>query len=120
MAIGILLESIADKSQIVVETVNDSVRKLAEQHPNQVLNSCCQFCEKPNKSQDHAALILEVMEKICIEHIIEIDGDTILLIVSFCLRIMTENPNYEPVIQVASSKVLVAVGRKHHIQVVFM
>lgn len=57
------------------------------------------------------------MEKICTEHIVEIDGDTILLIIDFSLRTMIENQSYEPVVQMPASNVLVALGRKHHIQV---
>ncbi|EFA03008.2 maestro heat-like repeat-containing protein family member 1 [Tribolium castaneum] len=118
MAISILLESIADKSQIVIETVNSSIRKLAEKHPNQVLNSCCHFCERtPKPTNEHLSAILSIMEKICIEHIVAIDGDTILLMIDFSLRTMIENQNYEPIVQMPASNVLVALGRKHHIQV---
>ncbi|RZC37257.1 hypothetical protein BDFB_008476, partial [Asbolus verrucosus] len=118
MAIGMLLESVADKSQLVFETVNGSIRKLAEKHPNQVLNSCCQFCERSSKpSNEHISSILTIMEKICVEHIVEIDGDTVLSLIDFCLRTLIENLSYEPIVQMPASNVLVALGRKHHIQV---
>lgn len=57
------------------------------------------------------------MENVCSEHIANIDGDTILMIIEFSLGVMIENVGYEPVIQLPASGVLVAIGRGHHIQV---
>ncbi|KAJ8979536.1 hypothetical protein NQ317_017684 [Molorchus minor] len=119
VAVGMLLQSVADKSTVVAETVNGSLRKLSEKHPNQVLNSCCCFCRKPTKpSADHVAAILKIMECVCSEHIVNIDGNTILTTIEFSLQLMIENIHLEPLVQMPASGILVALGREHYIQVV--
>lgn len=118
MAVGMLLKAVADPSSSVSETVVGSVKKLSEKHPNQILNSCCQFCTKsPKPSMEHTAFILRIMESVCTERIIQIDGDTIITVIDFSLQVMIENINYEPLVQMPASGILVALGREHYIQV---
>lgn len=115
-----MLQSVSDKSPLVLETVKKSIRKLADRHPNQVLHSCCKFCSKTAKpAPDHIGSVLKIMESICLEHIIEIDGDTVISSVEMCLKIMTDNVYPEPVIQIPASDVLVALSREHYVQVGF-
>lgn len=57
------------------------------------------------------------MENVCREHLINIDGDTIITIVEFSLQIMIENVGYDPLIQLPASGILVALGREHYVQV---
>nr|XP_023029049.1 maestro heat-like repeat-containing protein family member 1 [Leptinotarsa decemlineata] len=118
VAIGTLLSSVTDKSILVLETVKSSLRKLSEKHPNQVLESCCQFCTKnPKPSPEHIASILIIMEAVCSDHILKIDGDTIIRVIDISLSIMTENVSYDPLIQMPSCGILVALGREHYVQV---
>ncbi|KAJ8930968.1 hypothetical protein NQ314_016182 [Rhamnusium bicolor] len=118
VAVGMLLESVADKSMTVSETVNTSLKKLSEKHPNQVLISCCQFCTKNTRpSTEHIVSILKIMEAVCSEHIVKIDGDTIIMTIDFSLLIMIENVHCEPLVQMPASGILVALGREHYIQV---
>nr|CAI5839463.1 unnamed protein product [Callosobruchus analis] len=108
MAIGMLLQSVGDKSSVVLETLMNSIRKLAEKHPNQVLQSCCQFYSKsPKPPPEHLASILKIMERVCSDHILRIDGDTILSTIEISMNLMTENVYSEPVIQMPASDVLV-------------
>ncbi|XP_066159161.1 maestro heat-like repeat-containing protein family member 1 isoform X1 [Euwallacea fornicatus] len=118
VAIGVLVDSLADKSHLVFEAASSSLLKLAEKHPNQVLISCSDFCAKtPKPTNEHLGHILGLMSKVCKEHIVNIDGDTIINTIEFSLKIMTEYSSYEPGVQMPASNVLVALGRLHYLQV---
>ncbi|KAG5897176.1 hypothetical protein JTB14_022538 [Gonioctena quinquepunctata] len=118
MAIGTLLSSVTDKSPLVLETVKTSLKKLSEKHPNQVLDSCCLFCTKnPKPPPEHIASILNIMEAVCSDHILKIDGDTIIRVIDISLTIMTGNYTNESSIQMPSCGILVALGREHYVQV---
>lgn len=102
----------------MLETVRKSIRKLAEKHPNQVLQSCCKFCSKnPKPPSEHLGSILKVMESVCLEHITLLDGDTVISTIETSLTIMTKNVYVEQVVQMPASDVLVALGREHYVQV---
>lgn len=114
-----LLETAADKEVSVAEIVNTSLRKIADKHTNQVLISCCDFGKTVSKTNsNHLVAILVIMERICQDNILKIDGETILIVVEFSLELMTQNHNYEPLVQMPSSGILVALGRKHYVQVI--
>lgn len=114
-----LLKAVADPSSSVSETVVGSIKKLSEKHPNQILISCCQFCTKsPKPGTEHVASVLRIMESVCTDHIIQIDGDTIITVIDFSLQVMVENINYEPLVQMPASGILVALVREHYIQVI--
>lgn len=101
-----------------METVKKSIRKLAEKHPNQVLQSCCKFCSKsPKPPSEHLGSIFKVMESVCLEHITLLDGDTVINTIETTLTIMTKNVYVEQVVQMPASDVLVALGREHYVQV---
>lgn len=112
-----ILEVLADKNAIVSETAASSLKKLAENHPNHVLNSAKNFCKRSSTTNDQVSQILNIILCICNDQLIAIDGDTILSITDFCLEILTRNVVAD-VIQDPASHVLVAIGRKHHIQVI--
>lgn len=116
---GALLEAAGDKTLLVVEAVNTSLRKIALKYPNEVLLSCCQYYENNQKlSNENLAIILTPMEDICHDQIILIDGDTLIKLISFCLDVMTRHTIYEPNVQLSASAILVALGTKHCVQVV--
>lgn len=118
VTIGVLLQSLSDKSSLVLETVKKSIRKLAGKHPNQVLLSCCKFCSKePKPTPENLGAVLKIMESVCLEHILLLDGDTVIHTVETSLKIMTKNVYVEQVVQIPSSEVLVALGREHYVQV---
>ncbi|XP_045471667.1 maestro heat-like repeat-containing protein family member 1 [Harmonia axyridis] len=116
VAIGMILEVLADKNSLVAETAATSLKKLAENHPNHVLNCSKNFCKRSSTMSDQIAHVLNIMQSICTEHIIAIDGDTILSLTDFCLEVLTRNIAVD-VVQDPACNVLVAIGRKHHIQV---
>lgn len=121
MAIGALLGNLSDKTPAVFEAVTTSLLKLADKQPNQVLLSCCMFCSETAKlPNDHVGHILNLMSKVCSEHIENIDGDTVIRTVEFSLRMMTESNLYEPVVQAPASDILVALGRLHYIKVILI
>ncbi|KAK5646733.1 hypothetical protein RI129_005197 [Pyrocoelia pectoralis] len=117
--IDVLLESVADKNVVVSESISTSLRKIAKTYTNDVLNVCCEFCKAHDKiSKEHLSEILKTMEQICRDYILEIDGDTVIGLVEFSVKTMTQNIAYEPLVQLAASGILVALGAKHCIQVV--
>ncbi|CAG9840062.1 unnamed protein product [Diabrotica balteata] len=118
VTIGRLLQSVTDKSYLVLESVKCSLKKLSEKHPNQVLNSCCQFITKtPKPPPEHVSSILYIMELVCSDHILKINGDTIIQTINVSLSIMTENISLDSQVQRPASGILVALGREHYVQV---
>ncbi|XP_050312814.1 maestro heat-like repeat-containing protein family member 1 isoform X3 [Anthonomus grandis grandis] len=118
VSISVLLDSVGDPNEAVSRATMTSLLKLAEKYPNQLLVSCSISCWKvPNPAVEHNRKILILMSKICLEHIANIDGDTVLKLIEFCLKTMTEKAGYEPVLQLPAADVLVALGRLHYIQV---
>lgn len=120
IALGTLLDSVIDKSSLVSETITAALQKIANKYPNDVLRACCHFGlrKDPKPSPDHIGTVLSIMESICREHIIYIDGDAIMLSIELCLELMTQNVLPDPIIQMPASSVLVALGTKHCIQVI--
>lgn len=117
--IDVLLENVADKNAVVSESISTSLRKIAKTYTNDVLNVCCEFCKTHDKiTKEHLLEILKTMEWICRDYILEIDGDTVITLVEFCVKTMTQNIAYEPLVQLAASGILVALGSKHCVQVV--
>lgn len=119
VATGVLLETLYDKNVTVSESATSSILKLAEKHPNTVLLSCSKFYMDNTKlSNEQISSILNIMSKICTEHILSIDGDTVMKTIDFSLSVMTKNSNYEPLVQLAASNILVSLGRAHYLQVI--
>lgn len=118
VAVSSLLNIGTDKNPALSEAVSASLKKIAKKHPNEVLKSCWSFCNKNSKlNQEHVSVILYCMEDICRENILQIDGDTLLSLVEFAVEIMTSNVAHDPLIQMPSSGILVALGSKHSVQV---
>lgn len=114
------MESAADKNDIVCYSVNSALKKIAKKHPNELLKTTCMYRQRNLKlTNEHLAALLKPMEEICDEQIVDIDGDTILLLIHFCVDEMTKNIEYVPSVQMCASSVLVAIGKKHCIQVSF-
>lgn len=62
--------------------------------------------------------VLEIMNNVCLEYIVDVDGDTILVLIELCMNLMTQNHyNEMHQIELAASNILVALGKKHSIQV---
>lgn len=119
VALGAMLEAAGDRTLLVLEAVNTSLRKIALRHPNEVLLSCCHYYEKNQKlSNENLAIILTPMEDICHDQIVLIDGDTLIVLIDFCLNVMTRHAVYEPNVQLSASAILVALGTKHCVQVI--
>lgn len=113
-----LLETAGDKDPSVKEIVNTSLRKIARKHANQVLLSCCTVGKKLQKTNtNHLVSILAIMETVCQDCILDIDGNTIMTVIEFSLDVMTQNVGYEPEVQLPASGILVALGNKHYVQV---
>nr|XP_022903178.1 maestro heat-like repeat-containing protein family member 1 [Onthophagus taurus] len=118
VAIGLLIETINDKNPTVVETVERSLRKIAKTYPNEVLKSCCQYSERQiRNSGDLIPVVLNIMDIVCQDYIVQIDGDTVLEVITLCMDLMIQKPTFEPHLQLAASSVLVALGNKHCIQI---
>nr|CAD7434219.1 unnamed protein product [Timema monikensis] len=64
-------------------------------------------------SVHHQAALLHTMEHICLDHLSEVDGDVVLLLVQFSIDEMTRSPDYLPVVQMPASGILVALGKAH-------
>lgn len=110
----------ADKNESVRSAVENALRKISQNHTNEILKTVCTYRQSnPKLSNDHVAALLQPLEEICLEHIVEIDGDTVLLLIDFCVDEMVKNPEYVPNVQLSASALLVALGKKHCIQVGF-
>nr|CAD7579576.1 unnamed protein product [Timema californicum] len=59
------------------------------------------------------AALLRTMEHICLDHLSDVDGDVVLLLVQFSVDEMTRSPDYLPVVQMPASGILVALGKAH-------
>ncbi|KAF5298497.1 hypothetical protein FQR65_LT01276 [Abscondita terminalis] len=116
--IEVLIEAAGDKNEMVSQSISSALRKIAKKNTNDVLMVCCDFCQRVKLDKEHLSDILKSMEYICNEFILELDGDTVITLIDFGINIMTQNNVHEPVVQVAASGVLVALGNKHCIQVV--
>ncbi|KAI4464663.1 maestro-related heat domain-containing [Holotrichia oblita] len=119
VAIGLLLDTIGDKSVLVTDAVECSLRKIAKSHPNEILKSCCQYCERNTKNDsEHTLIVMNIMNNVCLEYIVAVDGDTILVLIDLCMELMVQN-HYNELhpIQIAASNILVALGKKHSIQI---
>lgn len=113
-AIASLLEAAADSNISVVEIVNTSLHKIADKHTNEVLNTCCQFGQNISKTnRDHLASVLNIIQRICEDFIQNLQPETVSLLTTFALDIMTQNAVYEPNVQTPASETLVALGRQH-------
>nr|CAD7445664.1 unnamed protein product [Timema bartmani] len=66
-----------------------------------------------NISVHHQAALLHTMEHICLDHLSEVDGDVVLLLVQFSVEEMTRSPDYLPAVQMPASGILVALGKAH-------
>nr|CAD7202277.1 unnamed protein product [Timema douglasi] len=64
-------------------------------------------------SVHHQAALLRTMEHICLDHLSDVDGDVVLLLVQFSVDEMTRSPDYLPVVQMPASGILVALGKAH-------
>nr|CAD7601307.1 unnamed protein product [Timema genevievae] len=64
-------------------------------------------------SVHHQAALLHTMEHICLDHLSEVDGDVVLLLVQFSVEEMTRSPDYLPAVQMPASGILVALGKAH-------
>ncbi|GJQ85615.1 hypothetical protein Trydic_g20165 [Trypoxylus dichotomus] len=118
-AIGLLLDTIGDKSSIVTESVDSALRKIAKCHPNEILKACCHYCERNSKNNiEHILTVMNIMNNVCQEYIVQVDGDTILVLIDLCMHLMVQN-HYNELHQVefAASNILVSLGKKHSIQI---
>lgn len=111
----------ADKNDTVRDAVNNALRKISKNHTNDILKTVCMYRQRNSKlTNEHVAALLQPLEEICLEHIIEIDGDTVLILIDFCVDEMIKSTEYIPNVQLSASALLVALGKKHCIQVIRM
>lgn len=112
-----LLQTASDKSPNVVEAVNTSLRKIADNNTNEVLLACCSAVENTAQTNtDHVRVILSIMKKICEDHIQKIDDVSIVTIIQLCVRIVKQSNGYDPTQQLTCD-ILVALGREYHVLV---
>lgn len=120
VALGTLLQTASDKNTYVIEAIHTSLLKIADNNTNEVLLACCAAADTVGeKNHDHLATILSAMERICEDHIEKIDGTSIGAIIQLTVRIMKQNNELDK-IQLRTSNILVALGRKHCVLVSFI
>lgn len=119
VAIGLLLDTTGDKSSLVTDTVDCALRRIAKYHPNEILKACCIYCGRTAKNNgENVLIVMNIMHNVCLEYIVEIDGDTILVLIDLCMESMIQNQyNEMHRVEFAASNILVALGKKHSIQV---
>nr|CAD7453186.1 unnamed protein product [Timema tahoe] len=89
--------------------------KIKTEEPMRIVMSWSWFLDSPLHliSVHHQAALLHTMEHICLDHLSEVDGDVVLLLVQFSVEEMTRSPDYLPAVQMPASGILVALGKAH-------
>lgn len=109
--VTVLINAIGDNDNNVNNAVIKSLTKVANTYPNEVIEIFCEFYKntvKVNPAQ--LGNIVKVLEQTCVNQTKKLDTQVASDLVSAMLRAMTENMNYEPIVQMGASSVLVAVG----------
>ncbi|XP_063838990.1 maestro heat-like repeat-containing protein family member 1 [Ostrinia nubilalis] len=112
--VTVLINAAGDSDNSVNNVVIKSLTKVANSYPNEVIEIFCEFYKntiKVNTSQ--LGNIIKVLEQTCVNQVKKLENTTATLLVNSMLRAMTENPQYEPIVQIGASSVLVAVGHEH-------
>ncbi|CAH0726299.1 unnamed protein product, partial [Brenthis ino] len=112
--VTVLINAIGDNDNAVNNVVIKSLTKIANIHPNEVIEIFCDFYKNTVKSNViQLGNIVKVLEQTCVNQVKKIDSKIANELVNSMLRAMMENPNYEPVVQMGASAVLVAIGHEY-------
>lgn len=112
--VTVLINSVGDNENSVNNVVIKSLTKIANAYPNEVIEIFCEFYKNTVKvNTTQLGNIVKVLEQTCVNQVKRLEPTTAANLVTAMLRAMMENVTYEPVVQMGSSAVLVAVGHEH-------
>ncbi|KAL0848874.1 hypothetical protein ABMA28_013281 [Loxostege sticticalis] len=112
--VTVLINAAGDSDNSVNNVVIKSLTKVANSYPNEVIEIFCEFYKNTIKvNTTQLGNIVKVLEQTCVNQVKKIEQGTATLLVNSMLRAMTENPLYEPIVQMGASSVLVAIGHEY-------
>ncbi|XP_069356577.1 LOW QUALITY PROTEIN: maestro heat-like repeat-containing protein family member 1 [Maniola hyperantus] len=112
--VTVLINAIGDSDNTVNNVVIKSLTKIANVHPNEVIEIFCEFYRNTVKSNvTQLGNIVKVLEQTCVNQVKKLDQKVAAELVNAMLRAMTENPSYEPMVQMGASAVLVAISHEY-------
>ncbi|XP_072937353.1 maestro heat-like repeat-containing protein family member 1 [Epargyreus clarus] len=112
--VTVLIKASGDSDNSVNNVVIKSLTKIAGSYPNEVIEIFCDFyTNTPKANVTQLGNIVKVLEQTCVNQVKKLDPQVAAELVNAMLRAMTENPSYEPSVQLGASAVLVAVGHEY-------
>ncbi|XP_063358978.1 maestro heat-like repeat-containing protein family member 1 [Cydia amplana] len=112
--VTVLINAIGDKENSVNNVVIKSLTKIANNYPNEVIDIFCDYYKNATfVTSTHLGNVVKVLEQTCVNQVKRLDKATAEELTSNMLRIMTENPEPDPAVQMGASAVLVAIGHEH-------
>ncbi|XP_045514319.1 maestro heat-like repeat-containing protein family member 1 [Pieris brassicae] len=108
-----LVKALGDTDNSVNNSIIKSISKIANEYPNEVIEIICDFYKQAGRiNVTQTGNIVKVLERTCVSQVKKIEPGIATELVHAMLRAMTENPSYEPTVQLGASAVLVAVGHE--------
>ncbi|XP_037297672.1 maestro heat-like repeat-containing protein family member 1 isoform X2 [Manduca sexta] len=112
--VTVLINAAGDNENSVNNVVIKSLTKIANSYPNEVIAIFCEFYKNTVKvNPPQLGNIVKVLEQTCVNQVKKLEPQVASDLVNSMLRAMMENVNYEPLVQMGASAVLVAVGHEH-------
>ncbi|XP_038223238.1 maestro heat-like repeat-containing protein family member 1 [Zerene cesonia] len=111
--VNVLINALCDSDNSVNNNIIKSLTKIANRYPNEVIEIICEFYKNTVRiNVIQTGNIVQVLERTCVGQVKKLNPTTAAELVNAMLRAMTENPSYEPSVQMGASSVLVAVGHE--------
>ncbi|CAH0404602.1 unnamed protein product [Chilo suppressalis] len=112
--VTVLINAVGDSDNTVNNVVIKSLSKVANIYPNEVIEIFCEFYKNTVKvNTTQLGNIVKVLEQTCVNQVKKLKENVATELVNSMLRAMSENPQYEPTVQLGASSVLVAIGHEH-------
>ncbi|CAG9784663.1 unnamed protein product [Diatraea saccharalis] len=112
--VTILINAAGDNDNAVNNVVIKSMTKVANIYPNEVIEIFCEFYKNTVKvNTTQLGNLVKVLEQTCVNQVKKLQESVATELVNSMLRAMSENPQYEPTVQLGASSVLVAIGHEH-------
>lgn len=113
-ALSSLLDCLVDKDEAVRQSVESSLCKVVEKHPDESISILTEYKTKHPKLSDQAtAIILRVIEYLTTSNTAKYKDETLSKIITLTINELTKSNEQSPAIQKPALEILVGVGRNH-------